>query len=146
MKQKISQTSTSSSFTSAHFGLSPLEIRISALVLFRISLMIEPLFPIIQPITLDGTRSRIETVLSSSSFIFPCISRTASTAIDFRSLGDYKIHIHMIIFHFKIKQDYLINIEQEKDLHAEYRDCGNNTIHQLVIKHKTDHQIDIFQL
>jgi hypothetical protein len=54
--------------------------------------MIEPLLPIIQPITLWGTRSRIDTEVSSSSLIFPCISRTASTAVDFRSLGDYKMH------------------------------------------------------
>jgi len=54
--------------------------------------MIAPLLPIIHPITLDGTRSRIETGASSSSFIFSCSSRTASTATDFRSLDDYKTH------------------------------------------------------
>jgi hypothetical protein len=56
--------------------------------------MIEPLLPIIQPITLDGTRSRIETGVSSSSFISSCSSRTASTATDFRSVEAYKNHIH----------------------------------------------------
>lgn len=55
--------------------------------------MIEPLLPIIHPITLDGTRSRIETGVSSSSFIFSCSSRTASTAMDFRSVEDYKTRI-----------------------------------------------------
>jgi len=55
--------------------------------------MIAPLLPIIHPITLDGTRSRIETGASSSSFIFSCSSKTASTATDFRSLEDYETHI-----------------------------------------------------
>lgn len=88
----IIQTSTSSSLTSAPFGLSLLKIWISAPVIFWISFMTEPLLPIIQPITFDGTRSRIDTEVSSSSLIFPSISRTASTAMDFKSLGDYKMH------------------------------------------------------
>lgn len=97
--------------------------------------MIEPLFPIIHPITLDGTRSRIETGVSSSSFIFSCSSRTASTAMDFRSLDDYKINILHDNSICMIKEQHMFNIQnRNRLLHAEYGvdKMGVNKIHQLV--------------
>lgn len=130
----------SSSFTSAHLGLSLLEIWILALVLFRISFMIDPLFPIIHPITLDGTRSLMETGLSSSSFIFSCSSRTASTATDCRSLNDYKINTLHENYIFMIKRTAAaaqIQYWIQKGHYIQNKECGQNESQQNLLTTKS---------